>query len=85
LRAGGSAPAVLNAANEVAVAAFLGSQLSFDRIPALIEYTLGAVATAPLRAIADVFAADASARECAQSWLARHAVGAGHRPLRVPA
>ncbi len=49
LRAGGSAPAVLNAANEVAFAAFLASQLGFDRIPALIEHALATVASAPLR------------------------------------
>ena len=85
LRAGGSAPAVLNAANEVAVAAFLGARLAFDRIPELIEHTLAAVAVIPLSSIDDVFAADAAARECAQSWLARSAAGVLQRPLRIPA
>jgi 1-deoxy-D-xylulose-5-phosphate reductoisomerase len=85
LREGGSAPAVMNAANEVAVAAFLGSQLAFDRIPELIEQTLAGVAAMPLRSIEDVFAADGAARECAQSWLARNAPGASPRPWRASA
>ena len=85
LRAGGSAPAVLNAANEVAVAAFLASQLRFDRIPELIEHTLAGVAVVPLGGIEDVFAADASARACAQEWLARNAAVALVQPVRVSA
>jgi len=71
LRAGGSAPTVLNAANEVAVAAFLSAQLGFTRIPELIEYTLATVGASPLECIDDVFAADRAARECAVAWLAR--------------
>lgn len=85
LRAGGSAPAVLNAANEVAVAAFLGSQLAFDRIPELIEHALAGVAVTPLGSIEDVFAADGAARECAQSWLASNSAGVLRWPLRIPA
>ena len=85
LRAGGSAPAVLNAANEVAVAAFLDSQLAFARIPELIEHTLGAVTVMPLKTLEDVFAADGAARDCAQSWLQRKAAGALPRPLRISA
>ncbi len=85
LRAGGSAPAVLNAANEAAVAAFLESKLRFDRIPALIEHVLGAIAPAPLHGLDDVFSADASARDCAAGWLLRHAYGADHRTLRISA
>jgi 1-deoxy-D-xylulose-5-phosphate reductoisomerase len=85
LRAGGSAPTVLNAANEVAVAAFLGSQLQFDRIPAVIEHALATVGIAPLSGIDDVFAADHAARECAQSWLARNAAGMAQPASRVSA
>ena len=85
LRAGGSAPAVLNAANEVAVAAFLDSQLAFDRIPGLIEHTLAAVTAIPLNVLEDVFAADAAARDCATSWLQRNAAAASTRPLRISA
>ena len=84
LRAGGNAPAVLNAANEAAVAAFLDLKLRFDRIPALIEYVLAEVAPAPLRGLDDVFAADSRARECAAAWLGRHAPS-DQRTLRIPA
>ncbi len=85
LRAGGSAPAILNAANEVAVAAFLDSRLRFDQIPALIEHALADVVAVPLREIDDVFAADLAARECAHLWLARNAAGGAERPLRASA
>ena len=85
LRAGASAPAVLNAANEVAVAAFLDSNLRFDQIPALIEHTLAEAAVAPLRDLEDVFAADRHARECAVAWLARKAQGAAHHISHVSA
>ena len=84
LRAGGNAPAVLNAANETAVAAFLDLKLRFDRIPALIEHVLSEVAAAPLRGLDDVFAADSSARDCAAGWLSRHAY-ADQRTLRISA
>jgi 1-deoxy-D-xylulose-5-phosphate reductoisomerase len=71
MRAGGNAPAVLNAANEVAVAAFLESRLRFDLIPALIADTLAAVAIEPLGTLDEVFAADRCARDAAGTWLAR--------------
>jgi 1-deoxy-D-xylulose-5-phosphate reductoisomerase len=85
LRAGGSAPAVLNAANEIAVGAFLGSRLRFDQIAGLIEHTLAAVAIEPLGGIEDVFAADRAARESAEAWLARNGAGLSPRPVRVSA
>ncbi len=62
LQAGGTAPAVLNAANEVAVAAFLTGKLAFTAIPALIEATLDCIAPAPAGDLAAVLAADALAR-----------------------
>ncbi len=62
LQAGGTAPAVLNAANEVAVAAFLTGKLAFAAIPALIEATLDCIAPAPAGDLAAVLAADALAR-----------------------
>jgi 1-deoxy-D-xylulose-5-phosphate reductoisomerase len=85
LRAGGSAPAVLNAANEVAVDAFLNLKLRFDQIPQLIEHTLSATSVVPLIDLEDVFTADRGARDCADLWLARNAGGARERALRVPA
>jgi 1-deoxy-D-xylulose-5-phosphate reductoisomerase len=69
LRAGKSAPTLLNAANEVAVEAFLARELNFSLIPELIEHVLAAVAIESLQVLEDVFRADRAARECAQMWL----------------
>ena len=85
LRAGGSAPTILNAANEVAVAAFLDSRLRFDQIPVLIEHALAAATVASLQTLDDVFAADLHARDCATEWLARKTRSAGHEVSRVSA
>ncbi|MCW2959249.1 MAG: 1-deoxy-D-xylulose-5-phosphate reductoisomerase [Solirubrobacterales bacterium] len=63
--AGGTAPCVLNAANEVAVHAFLGGRLSFLGIPAVIEGTLEALDPAPIRAFETLYEADREAREIA--------------------
>ena len=65
LRAGGTAPAILNAANEIAVAAFLEGQLPFLGIPQLILATLDALPAGPEGNLADVLAADADARRLA--------------------
>lgn len=62
LRAGGSAPAVLNAANEVAVAAFLARQIGFLDIAAIVGDTLSAMTAAPTSSLADVVAVDRAAR-----------------------
>ena len=69
LRAGGSAPAVLNAANEVAVAAFLDGRLPFLAIPALIEATLDAMHIEPDDDLAVLRACDAAARRRARDLL----------------
>jgi len=61
-RSGGTAPAVFNAANEVAVGAFLSGRISFGRIPQVIEEVLSAHATAPAEELAAVLEADAWAR-----------------------
>jgi 1-deoxy-D-xylulose-5-phosphate reductoisomerase len=61
--AGGTAPCVLNAANEVAVAAFLGGRLPFDAIAEVIERTLEAMPSQPVGHFAELFAVDAEARE----------------------
>lgn len=70
MSAGGRAPAILNAANEVAVAAFLEGKIAFLRIPEIIEATLNALENAPVQTISDVLAADAQARLFAESCLA---------------
>ncbi|MGH8690353.1 MAG: 1-deoxy-D-xylulose-5-phosphate reductoisomerase [Burkholderiales bacterium] len=67
LRAGGAAPAVLNAANEVAVEAFLAGRLQFTGIAAVIADTLEAVPGGPAQDLAAVMEADARARSAAQS------------------
>lgn len=65
LRIGGTAPAVLNAANEVAVAAFLNNQISFLAIPRLIEDVLADLPIATVNTLEDVFSADTAARSVA--------------------
>ena len=66
LRAGGSAAAVMNAANEVAVAAFLDKRISFLAIPRLIEDVLTALPVEEIDDMQDVLRADAAARMLAQ-------------------
>ncbi len=70
MRAGGTAPAVYNAANEVAVAAFLDGRVPFLAIPRLIEQTLSRMPTAEPDSLAAVLAADQEARVIARSLLA---------------
>jgi 1-deoxy-D-xylulose-5-phosphate reductoisomerase len=65
LEAGGTAPALLNAANEVAVAAFLAGRLPFTGIAPLIAETLAQVPAGPAHDLAAVFDADARARRSA--------------------
>jgi 1-deoxy-D-xylulose-5-phosphate reductoisomerase len=61
-RAGGTAPCVLNAADEVAVAAFLAGRIGFTAIPALIERVLLAMPSVQPTHFEDLFAVDAEAR-----------------------
>ena len=65
--AGGTAPCVLNAANEVAVHAFLRGDLSFTGIARVIESTLSELPTRPVRHFSDLYEADAQAREVARA------------------
>lgn len=60
--AGGAVPAVLNAANEVAVAAFLAGQIGFTRIAVTVEELLARYAPAAAVTLGDVIAVDAEAR-----------------------
>ena len=62
---GGTAPAILNAANEVAVQAFLDGALRFDRIASVIEATLAECAVAPADSLQHILDADVQARESA--------------------
>ena len=71
LRAAGTAPAVLNAANEVAVAAFLDRQISFLSIPRVIKAVLDALPAGTVGCLDDVLGADAEARRVAQQQIQR--------------
>jgi 1-deoxy-D-xylulose-5-phosphate reductoisomerase len=61
--AGGTAPCVLNAADEIAVAAFLEERIPFTAIPAVIERVMEAMPAQPVTHFDDLFTADAEARE----------------------
>ena len=74
--AGGLRPASLNAANEVAVSAFLDGGLNFARIPAVIESVMATTSGGEIRDLNDVLAADAEARERASSFIRPRAVHA---------
>ncbi len=69
--AGGSLPAVLNAANEVAVAAFLENRIRFLEIPDLIARTMDTHSGRPILDIENVMAADRWARQTADGLLQR--------------
>ncbi len=71
LRASGTAPAILNAANEVAVDAFLNKKISFLDIPRLISDVLAAQASVAVDTLEDVLLADRRARVAAQQWILR--------------
>jgi 1-deoxy-D-xylulose-5-phosphate reductoisomerase len=64
-RAGGTAPCVLNAANEIAVHAFLEGRLRFVEIPEVIERALSALPGEPVRAFESLYEADRQARAVA--------------------
>jgi 1-deoxy-D-xylulose-5-phosphate reductoisomerase len=69
---GGTAPALLNAANEVAVAAFLDEHIRFHQIPQMIEAVLGHIEAEPVRELDTVLVADGQARAAALDWLGRY-------------
>jgi 1-deoxy-D-xylulose-5-phosphate reductoisomerase len=71
LRMGGTMPAVLNAANEIAVAFYLKEQIGFLDIARVIRRTMDAHAARPIREVADALDADAWARRTAEE-LVRH-------------
>ena len=73
LAAGGTAPAMLNAANEVAVSAFLQRRMGFLSIPALVEATLAALPAVPAASLEALLEADVQARRFAEQAIAdRH-------------
>lgn len=66
IRAGGTAPAILNAANEIAVASFLDNQLSFTDIPFVVEQTLSNVVSRPALSLTEILEDDLTARKEAE-------------------
>ena len=69
---GGTAPAMLNAANEVAVEAFLNRRIRFTEIASIIDDVLNREAPVAVGCLEDVLAADRCARERAGQWLDRN-------------
>jgi 1-deoxy-D-xylulose-5-phosphate reductoisomerase len=70
-QASGTAPAMLNAANEVAVAAFLDGRLRFTEIARIIEHVLHTEPAQAASSLEVVLAADTRARQLAEQWLSR--------------
>ena len=74
-RQGGTAPCILNAANEVAVHAFLDGRLRFLEIPEVIEHTLEQLDSEPVSSFESLYEADRRARELAGHTVARLLTG----------
>ncbi|MDC8445094.1 MAG: 1-deoxy-D-xylulose-5-phosphate reductoisomerase [Nitrosomonas sp.] len=70
LEMGDNMPAVLNAANEIAVASFLDEKMPFTAIPAMIEHVMQNVQQQAIHSLSDVLEADSIARATAGDWLA---------------
>ena len=86
LQAAGTAPATLNAANEVAVSAFLQDRIGFLSIPALVEDTLAALPAQPADSLDALLAADRQAREFAERHMSTiNASPITHQPSRITA
>jgi 1-deoxy-D-xylulose-5-phosphate reductoisomerase len=77
LKNGGSAPTILNAANEVAVAAFLDGKIGFLDIARMVERVLEQVQHKPVTTLAHVNEIDATARDVASGWIADFTPAAG--------
>lgn len=69
LEAGGTAPAVLNAANEIAVAAFLSNRIGFQQIPVIIEAVLSKTPCEPAASLDIIRGADSAARIAAKKLI----------------
>jgi 1-deoxy-D-xylulose-5-phosphate reductoisomerase len=69
LKTGGSAPTILNASNEEAVAGFLAEKVGFLDIPRIVEETLEKMPGSDIRSVEDVLAVDAEARRVARGLM----------------
>jgi len=79
-RSGGAKTVALNAADEVAVAAFLDGGIRFDEIPEIIKMVLAETNTVPLESIKQVLAADAEARRLARERVQQKGLAVVSRP-----
>ena len=73
-RSGGTAPTVLNAANEIAVEAFLNGSLAFTDIPRVIDDVLANTTIGVAESLSHILAADSIARHHARERIARSAL-----------
>ncbi|MCX7880502.1 MAG: 1-deoxy-D-xylulose-5-phosphate reductoisomerase [Ignavibacteria bacterium] len=69
LAVGGSAPIVLNASNEIAVNAFLGGKITFDKIPACIEFALNKINNKAKPSLEEIYYIDKLTREITESFI----------------
>ncbi len=76
-QAGASAPIILNAANEIAVQAFLHERIRFTQIPQLIEDVLNAQQAGPVHSLEQIVEMDQQARLCANTWLTKQSSSVG--------
>jgi 1-deoxy-D-xylulose-5-phosphate reductoisomerase len=83
LAAGGTAPAMLNAANEVAVDAFLRDSIGYLDIPRLIDHTLQALPVEPVASIEQLLAVDAQARAHTQQLISAMAASPARKVASV--
>ena len=72
LRAGGTAPAILNAANEEAVGAFLASEIGFWQIQACVAEVLASIPAEPAHTLEQVMDMDRRSRTAAKAWIRQH-------------
>ncbi|MCB1984389.1 MAG: 1-deoxy-D-xylulose-5-phosphate reductoisomerase, partial [Nitrosomonas sp.] len=66
---GDNMPAVLNAANEIAVESFLEEKMPFTAIPVMIEHVMNTLGQETIHSLSDVLKADSAARDAAHDWL----------------
>jgi 1-deoxy-D-xylulose-5-phosphate reductoisomerase len=81
-RAGGVSPVAFNAANEVAVEAFLAEAIPLGALAEAVATAIDGVGARPLDTLDDVLDADREARRLTRAWMARHA--SSHRGTRIP-
>ena len=74
LEMGHNAPTILNAANEVAVDAFLNESIAFNQIAELIEFSMHTIESQPIDSIDTVLDVDKRTRELALSWIESHKI-----------